>query len=223
MDRIRLIISDYDRTFTDETLYVGPELLNSIRRLRLKGVSFSIVSGRKFSFLMDIYNTMNGYIDSFVAENGCVGYFRGRKQVLCGQVHREKLLELLAGNGIPYDTGEVVISVHRKYEHALMDTLMVTGAPLHVIRNIDSLMVLPRDVSKATGIEWLISMHRLSAGSTACIGDAENDVIMRDHCAFLGAVSNALPSMKKVADYVCMQSFGDGLREFLDVIDNEYS
>jgi len=52
----------------------------------------------------------------------------------------------------------------------------------------------------------------------AAIGDAQNDVAFKDSCGLLGAVSNAIPEMKATADYVCRQSYGRGLQEFIEYI-----
>jgi hydroxymethylpyrimidine pyrophosphatase-like HAD family hydrolase len=87
-----------------------------------------------------------------------------------------------------------------------------------VIRNLDSLMALPRGVSKTSGAAWLSRMYGVAGDETAAIGDAENDVHLRDACGLLGAVSNAIPEMKAAADYVCEQSYGKGLREFIEYI-----
>jgi hydroxymethylpyrimidine pyrophosphatase-like HAD family hydrolase len=80
-------------------------------------------------------------------------------------------------------------------------------------------MILPRGVSKSSGAGWLARMHGVSVAETAAIGDAENDIHLRDACGLLGAVSNAIPELKGTADYVCKHSYGKGLREFIEYID----
>lgn len=222
MGPIQLVVSDFDRTFTNGSLYLDPGMLEMIKRVRAKGIRFSIVSGRKFSFMMDLYGQLEGYIDSFVAENGCIGYINGDKEVLSDCADRHNFLKRLEEMGVPYDPGDIVVSVDREYEAKLMSVLDDYRS-LHVIMNIDSMMVLPHDVSKALGVRWLKEQYGFSTDMTACIGDAENDVVMRDQCSLLGAVSNALPRMKDTADYVCNYSFGNGLREFLEYIDRNYS
>jgi hydroxymethylpyrimidine pyrophosphatase-like HAD family hydrolase len=89
-----------------------------------------------------------------------------------------------------------------------------------VIKNVDSLMLLPHGASKATGIRWLMDMYCVGTGEMACIGDAENDIDMRGLCTLMGAVANALPAVKSESDYLCRDSFGAGLREFLEHIEN---
>ncbi|HUL61977.1 MAG TPA: HAD family hydrolase [Methanocella sp.] len=218
MDRIRLVLSDYDRTFTDETLVVAPGLPEAISRLREKGVLFSIVSGRKFPFMLDFYHGMGGLVDSFVAENGCVGFAQGCRQVICETGHRDELLRALGEEAIPYDAGDVVISVHRNYLPGV-EQVLVRFPAYHVIRNVDSLMLLPHGASKATGIRWLMDTYCVGTGEMACIGDAENDIDMRGLCTLMGAVANALPAVKAESDYVCRHEFGAGLREFLEYIE----
>jgi hypothetical protein len=218
MDHIRLVLSDYDRTFTDETLHVAPGLAEAIGRLRKKGVLFSVVSGRKFPFMMDFYRSMDGLVDSFIAENGCIGYAKGCRQVICEAGHRDDLLQTLDREAIPYDAGDVVISVHRRYLPGVEQVL--AGYPAyHLIRNVDSLMLLPRGASKATGIRWLMDVYCIGTGEMACIGDAENDIDMRGFCTLMGAVANALPAVKQESDYICRNEFGAGLREFLEHIE----
>jgi hydroxymethylpyrimidine pyrophosphatase-like HAD family hydrolase len=219
MDHIRLVLSDYDRTFTDETLCVASGLSEAIGRLRDKGVLFSLVSGRRYPFMFDFYRRMDGLVDSFIAENGCVGYAKGCRQVICKAGHRDELLRALGREAIPYDAGDVVISVHRDYLPGVERVLAAYPA-YHVIRNVDSLMLLPHGASKATGIRWLMDMYCVDTGEMACIGDAENDIDMRGLCSLMGAVANALPAVKQESDYICRDSFGAGLREFLEHIEN---
>lgn len=218
MDRIRLVLSDYDRTFTDETLRVAPGLAEAIGRLRDRGIMFSVVSGRKFSFMMDFYHSMDGLVDSFIAENGCIGYAKGCRQVICEAGRRDELLRELDREKIPYDAGDVVISVHRNHLPEVEQVISRFPA-YHMIRNIDSIMLLPHGASKATGIRWLMDIYCIDTGQMACIGDAENDIEMRGLCRLMGAVSNALPDVKRESDYVCRNSFGAGLREFLEHIE----
>ena len=178
-----------------------------------------MVSGRKYSFMADLYGHMEGLVDSFVAENGCVGFADGCRQTICEAVGRDGLLEALKWEGIPYDAGDVVISVHRKYLPGVEGVL--SGFPAyHVVRNVDSLMLLPHGASKATGIRWLMDVYCVEPGQMACIGDAENDIDMRGLCTLMGAVANALPEVKRESDYVCRGSFGAGVREFLEHIES---
>ena len=146
---------------------------------------------------------LKGLIDAFVAENGCVGYFDGHKYIIGDHTNRKGLFERLDACSIPYDYGDVVVSVNVAYERQLLDVLKQTGDTYDLVQNIDSLMILPHNISKGTGAAWLASRFQIFPDATACIGDAENDLSMRQSCKLLGAVSNAIPEMKSEADFVC--------------------
>ena len=213
---IRLIVSDFDRTFTDETLEVAPGLAPAIRLIEGKGIGFSIVSGRNYDFLKDFCQPLDGLVESFVAENGCLGYFKGKKYVLGDSSRRAELIRRLEQLHVPYGQGEIVVGVDVPYEKGLMEALSGLDGAFHVIKNVDSLMVLPAGISKSSGVDWLARMYGVSRNETAAIGDAENDVAFKDSCGLLGAVSNAIPQMKATADYVCERSYGHGLKEFIE-------
>lgn len=219
MSGIRLVISDFDRTFTDETLEVGAGLAGAIRRLKEKGVSFSIVSGRNYDFLDEFCKGLGGLVSSFVAENGCIGQFGGRKYVIGRSKDRDALFARLDELSVPYGYGEVIAAVDHRHEKGLIEALSGFNGSFDIIKNVDSLMILPRGVSKASGAWWLAEMHGVCREEMAAIGDAENDVHLRDACGLLGAVANAIPAMKDVADYVCGQGYGKGLQEFLEYVE----
>ena len=218
MKDIRLVLSDYDRTFTDATLRVEPGLVDAILRLKRKGTLFSIVSGRKYDFMYDLYQNLEGVVDSFIAENGCVGFANGSKHWIACADGREEMLARLGSLGVPFDAGDVVVSVHRDYEREV-DQILAPLPQMHVVKNVDSLMILPAGVSKATGIRWLMGVYGLTTRQMACIGDAENDLEMRGLCTLMGAVCNALPAVKRESDYICKHDFGFGLKEFLEYIE----
>ena len=215
---IKLVISDFDRTFTDESLSVAPGLREAIGLIEARGINFSIVSGRSYDFLLEFCGALDGLLDSFVAENGCIGYFKGRRYVLGDTSRRGELLERLEKLGVPTGQGEVIAAVDARDRQRLDKALSGLEDDFQVIRNVDSLMILPAGISKASGAAWLALMYGVSKGETAAIGDAQNDVAFKDSCVLLGAVSNAIPEMKETADYVCRQSYGKGVKEFIEYI-----
>jgi hypothetical protein len=220
MASIRLIISDFDRTFTDRTLEVDKGLAEAIRAAKKKGVFFSLDSGRSYDFLEEYSKNLDGLIDSFVAENGCIGHFKGKKYVIGRCPDREPIFKSLDRMAVPYGIGEIIFAVDSSNEKELKEALSGFNGAFHIIRNVNSLMVLPQGISKASGAAWLARMHGVPIAETAAIGDAENDIHLREACRLLGAVSNALPEMKAAADYVCKESYGKGLREFIEYIGN---
>lgn len=213
---VRLIISDFDRTFTDKSLEVDEGLAEAIRYAKKRGTAFSIVSGRSYDFMEEYCEKHPGLIDSFVAENGCIGHFGGKRYELCSCPDRGPVFESLDRHGVPYGIGEAFFAVGLCNERELAETLSGSDGAFHVIRNRETLMVLPAGVSKASGASWLARMYGVPRQEVAAIGDAENDMHFGEACCLLGAVSNAVPELKAAAGYVCREGYGRGVREFIE-------
>lgn len=214
---IKLFISDFDRTLTDEKNAIDQECMNALKLLRESGVKVAIVSGRKYSFMKVFYERQSHAMDGFVSENGCISYVNGKKYVISKNEMHTEITEYLRSDAIPYDEGEVVISVPVLY-HRKIDKLVSRYENLVVIKNVDSLMILPWGASKSAGIIWLQTEFGVPKYETVCIGDGENDVEMRDFCSFLGAPANAVKEMKEKADYVCKNSYSKGTIEFIQKV-----
>jgi phosphoglycolate phosphatase (TIGR01487 family) len=214
---IKLFISDFDRTLTDEILEVDGECMNHLKILKERGIKVATVSGRRHSVMKIFYERYSDAVDCFVSENGCIGYLDGKKRILSKNEKMKEIMEYLRSDAIPYKIGEIVISVPTMY-HLKIDKLISVHQNLRVIKNIDSFMILPKDASKGTGIRWLQSSLGISKDETVCIGDGENDIIMRDFCSFLGAPANAVDEMKKKADYVCKNHYSKGTIEFIEKV-----
>lgn len=208
----RLVAVDYDRTITDETLRAHPEAIETLREARRRGIRTALVTGRFYSFVDKFRARHPGAVDDFVAENGCIGLVDGRKEVLCEPDGREGLLTRVKALPVAWAAGEVVISV----EALARDRVLPLLPPgFEAIPNVDALMVVPRGVSKATGLAWLQKRLGIVRSETAGIGDGENDVCFRDLCGFVGTPANGVPGMKAVADVVASKGYGAGTAEIL--------
>ena len=68
-------------------------------------------------------------------------------------------------------------------------------------------------MSKATGLRELCKLYSISLDQVLAIGDNSNDNPMLEAAGIGCAVQNAAPETKAVANYICADSFGEGVVE----------
>jgi len=221
MRRARAIVADYDRTITNPDLTPSRKALNSIRRAkdRLK-LLFILASGRPLSYFTN-YGEIVNVCDAIVAENGAVIFLpkRNEKKVF-GLEASSSIKELIARLNVPADFFEVIASIPRAYESVVANALKESGLPATMEYNVDSIMVLPRGVSKLNGVLEALRMLEGDEGDFIAFGDGENDVDVMRKASIAIAVANASPQVKEVAHYVTSKPYGDGVAELLDVVMN---
>ena len=86
-----------------------------------------------------------------------------------------------------------------------------------MVPNKDSLMVLPPDVDKGTGVAAAVQHY----GETkelflTCFGDGENDLALFAPADLRVAVANSVDALKKIADVVTKNPGGLGVAEYLN-------
>ena len=82
------------------------------------------------------------------------------------------------------------------------------------------LEVRAKGTSKGKGLKMLASCLGVKKEDVFVIGDYLNDISMREFCGFFAAPSNALPEVKKVADYV--SSFSNDESAVADILNKFY-
>jgi len=116
---------------------------------------------------------------------------------------------------VPVSVGHSIISAHEMYKHAVLEVLSQLGLEWHIILNKESLMVLPSEVTKASGLKVALKELGIRPEEVIGIGDAENDQAFLRLCGFSVAVANALPAVKATADSVMDHPSGTGVTELL--------
>ena len=212
--RIRAFATDLDRTILSEgggPTATGRDAVRSARRLGLKVL---LVSGRRLEELRG-YALALGRFDGIVAENGAVIEApRDTQPVVVdrrvGAAVRRALPAPLSSEG---EFGEVVASFPIRSTRRL--ARRVATLPVRLVPNVDRVMVLPKGVTKSTGVRRALGRIDLAGGPYAAIGDGENDVELLEDAALSGAVANAAPVVRRAADYVCRSPFSEGVLEFV--------
>jgi hydroxymethylpyrimidine pyrophosphatase-like HAD family hydrolase len=77
------------------------------------------------------------------------------------------------------------------------------------------LEILPQNVNKGSGLSHLCQHLGLKMNQVAAIGDYRNDIEMLQLAGLSGAVNNALPEIKKIAQRAVSSNEEGGVGEFI--------
>jgi hydroxymethylpyrimidine pyrophosphatase-like HAD family hydrolase len=108
------------------------------------------------------------------------------------------------------------MATRRPYDELVRKVMANMGVAATIIYNKDAVMIMPPGVHKGTGLDAALVGLSLFRKDTVGIGDAENDVEFLIGCGLSAAVANAIPSVKKMADFVARLPNGAGVREIVE-------
>lgn len=211
------LATDYDGTLAYDGV-VDTLTVEGLVRARQAGLKLLMVTGRELS---DLFNTFShsSLFDAIVAENGAVLYQPATKAVdVLAAAPPPELVQRLTNAGIPLSIGHSIIATVAPYEHEVLSAIRELQLEWHVIFNKGSVMALPADVTKATGLLRALEVIGVTPERTVGIGDAENDQAFLRTCGLAVAVSNALPTVKETAHVVCTGARGVGVVELIDAL-----
>jgi hydroxymethylpyrimidine pyrophosphatase-like HAD family hydrolase len=212
--RYTVLATDFDGTIAHDGR-VEEATVADLRRAREAGIRLVMVTGRE---LQDLFNTFadTGIFDLIVAENGAVIYDPLTKKVeplTTGPP--PAMIEILEKQSVPLSVGHAIVATVEPYEHQVLAAIRDLGLAWHVIFNKGSVMALPSDVTKATGLAPALAALGATAAETVGVGDAENDQAFLKVCGLAVAVDNALVSVKEIAHVVTSGARGAGVSELI--------
>lgn len=208
---IRALATDFDRTLTDESLQAAPRALAALRAARAAGLKVLVVSGRDLPFLA---REVGDAADLLVGENGCLVMKPGEDPVpVCPTRH--DLRQAFAAAAFPLEYQSVLASAAIEHEATLGRMLRAAGVEADLIRNKDRVMVLPRGVDKAAGLQRALALLNVEPARCAAAGDGENDVVMLQSVGYGIAVANAVPDLRAIAAHVTARPGGEGLADWV--------
>jgi hydroxymethylpyrimidine pyrophosphatase-like HAD family hydrolase len=212
--KYRVFATDYDGTIAFDG-HVDGATIDALQRARDAGAILLLVTGRE---LADLFNTFDrtDIFHRIVAENGAVLYDPSSGQIdALSSGPPSALIERLNRQQVPLSVGHSVIATVEPHAQAVMSAIHDLGLDWHIIFNKGSVMALPSDVTKATGLRTALETLQLSPQATIGVGDAENDLVFLRCCGLAAAVANALPTVKVMADVVTEGARGTGVIELL--------
>jgi hydroxymethylpyrimidine pyrophosphatase-like HAD family hydrolase len=215
METYKAIATDYDGTLAHDGT-VDNSTLSALRRARDAGLATILVTGRE---LPDLFNTFPhaDLFDRIIAENGALLYRPASRQLrTLSSPPPARLLERLVNEAIPVSVGHSIVATVKPHERALLAAIRELGIEWHVIFNKGSVMALPAEVTKATGLAAALEEMDLVPEQVVGVGDAENDQAFLAMCGVSVAVANALPSVKASAALVTGRPRGGGVTELIE-------
>ena len=207
---------DYDGTLASNGVISEPTrlaLANCVRH----GVKLILATGRALHDVRTIVNDL-ALFQWVVAENGAVLFEpHSGRTVDLGAPPPAPLLEQLAAMNIPYGMGRIVVGISAAHAPAVQRVLNRERLQLHIVLNKDSAMILPRAVTKGSGLAQALRVTNREHAKVGAFGDAENDLSLFDHAAVAIAPGNSLDAVKRAAHLVLDEANGAGVSRFLTV------
>ncbi len=214
--RYLALATDYDETIAFDGRVDEPTV-EALRRAKAAGLRLVLVTGRE---LTDLFNTFE-HAGSLRA-NRC----RERRRDLRSRDSVGRI-NFFVRPRLRSSRRWSVSSCHSRWatplwrrlnrtEHQVLAAIHDLGLEWHVIFNKGSVMALPSDVTKATGLAPALAALQVPLDRTVGVGDAENDQAFLRMCGLAVAVDNALPAVKAIADVVTTEARGAGVRELID-------
>ena len=208
-------MTDLDRTLTGRDLALAPAALDRIAALRAAGARVVVATGRPFD--AGVVASLLMRVDGMVAENGavvCVPHERSLEIFHAGFAEgaRAALGELAAR----FQWGRVIGSGPRELGELARERLAAEGVASAVEYNAEECMLLPANVSKATGAQLCLRRLGMSATDAWAIGDGENDVALLEWAALGAAPANAARAAKDAADVLMAAEYAEAFLHFTE-------
>ena len=213
--RFIALATDYDGTLAEEGV-VSATTLEALHRFKARKGVLMLVTGRIVSELIECFPDLEVF-DLVVAENGGLLYWpKTREMRPLAAPPPVAFVETLQERGVgPIQVGQCIVATWVPHEVAVLETIKDMGLELSIIFNKGAVMILPTGVNKASGLDAALAALDLKPSETVGVGDAENDLAFLKQCGLAVAVSNALDSVKKAADWTTKAPRGDGVAELL--------
>lgn len=211
----RALATDYDGTIAHDGR-VDDATIAALRRVRDAGLTLIMVTGRELNDLFNVFAHVVLF-HRVVAENGALLYNPATTAITrLAPPPPKEFVERLTNAKIPMSVGHSIVATVEPHEHVVLSAIRDLGLEWHVIFNKGSVMALPANVTKATGLGPALEELGIAPEETIGVGDAENDQVFLRMCGLAVAVDNALPAVKELAHIVTAGARGAGVTELID-------
>jgi phosphoglycolate phosphatase (TIGR01487 family) len=223
MPETRIIAADIDFTLTDANFRLDTAAVEKIRELEKRGVKVILISGRNLPATGSLAQLI-GTCGLVVAENGgVIARYQTPIKVLGRLENARAALRMLrkrmgrkvierpdSKRGMRLSS----VSLERSFEYEEAESLIrKSGLRVDLIDTGVTYILLDRRANKGDALVRLAQLAKLPLTRSVGIGDNYNDLDLFRKVAYKIAVANAPEGVKQKADYVCMQSYGQGFLE----------
>ncbi len=206
------MITDFDRTITDEPGVVNEEVLREMKSLNKPLI---LVTGRTLSYTKTLYKKYPIW-DCIIGENGCFVYVPSNGLTWNFTSDEfEKAKKLLKDKHFPARFGSSVISVSLNDKEKLFKVGNHFINDLTFKINVDEIMVLPKGIDKGRSLRMTLDYFGIDPKNTVIVGDGENDVDLFTVPGYKVAVANAHEKLKAHADEVTKKPSTQGVLEII--------
>jgi hypothetical protein len=223
MPETEVIATDIDYTLTDADLRLNTSAVEKIRELEARGVKVILVSGRNLpatGSLAQLIGTSGlvvaedgGVIASYQTPAKVLGRIenaRAALRILRKRMGRKVIEKPDSKNGMRLSS----VSLERSFDcEAAIGLLRKSGVRASLVDTGVTYILSDARVSKGYALARLARLVKLSLTHSAGIGDNYNDLSLFQKVAYKIAVANAPEEVKRQADFVCTQSYGQGFLE----------
>ena len=207
---LSVAILDFDETLSEPFGVLRADTASRVKRL-LRKLSLIpvIVSGRPMSFLRPEARHIG--CTRYVGENGNAVHAGGKDKYL---EDGSAIVSLFSPRR--YEVKKSMVEFPGKMLPAAKRLLERAGAEYCMEWNNGRVMIMPPNTSKLRGLEFLFGRTGFSFSDAIAFGNGENDIGFMKKSRISVAVSNALPQVKRQADFVSGRPYGEGVIRFLE-------
>lgn len=214
--RFKVLACDFDGTLATDGR-VSDSTIAALERLRASGRMAMLVTGRQFDDLQRVFDRLDLF-ERVVAEDGGLLYSptERRERVLAEAPPDKFVRELRRRNVKPLSVGRTIVATERPNETRVLAVIRELGLDLHIVFNKEAVMIQPAATTKRTGLEAALDELGLSPHNVVGVGDGENDLAFLRLVECAVAVRNAVPSLRRAADWTTDAARGEGVEELID-------
>ncbi|GAA5261878.1 phosphoglycolate phosphatase [Methanocalculus sp. MC3] len=221
---LKAVVCDIDGTITDDRRRISISAIETLRIFIDRGIPVVLASGNTLCFL-DSIARMIGTNGAVIGENGGVFQtgFDGTPHItgdrsLCLHAY-DRLVTHFKEQGItllPY-------SMELRYADVAFARIVpvdevvsvIADLPVRVIDTGFAIHLQTPGISKGSALAALAPLLSLTPGDFVAVGDSDNDLEMLEVAGYGITMENGSEKLKKLADLVTDQKYGEGFSEGL--------